>query len=245
VTLSEVPANDRDDIPPAAIPHNIPLPNYGLPASDLQKALQAYYASVMFLDAQIGRVLDELDRLQLTERTIVVFWSDHGYHLGEHGLWQKRTLFDESSRAPVIIAAPGIGQPGVACQRVVEYVDLYPTIADLAGLPLPQNLAGRSLKPLLEEPGREWDHPAFTQILRPGKEQPVMGRAITTDRWRYIEWDEGLAGRELYDHASDPRELTNLAGDAAHANTIDGLRELFKSHARGDVPTAPIVRERL
>ncbi len=104
--LTEVPEGDRDDIPAAAIPHNIPLPDYGLPKSDLLKSLQAYYASVSLVDAQIGRLLDALDRLALSDHTIIVFWSDHGYHLGEHHLWQKRALFDESSRAPVIIALP-------------------------------------------------------------------------------------------------------------------------------------------
>lgn len=245
VTLARDSANDRDDIPIAAIPHNIPLPHYGLPEATLREALRAYYASVAFMDAQLGRVLDALDHRQLWDSTIVVFWSDHGYHLGEHGLWQKRTLFDESARAPLIIAAPGAKGRGQTSRAVVEFVDIYPTVAKLAGLKPPRGLAGRSLKPLLDRPDRKWDHAAYTQILRPGKDQPIMGRAITTDRWRYIEWDEGRAGRELYDHATDPREFTNRADDPRHARLIRDLRRQLDRHARGGAPATPFDRSRL
>jgi uncharacterized sulfatase len=245
VTLVNVPANDRDDIPPVAIPHNLPVANYGLPEATLCEALRAYRACVSFLDAQVGVVLDALDRLRLWDRTIVVFWSDHGYHLGEHGLWQKRTLFDESARAPLIIAAPGVRGRGQTSRAVVEFVDIYPTVADLAGLPAPRGLAGRSLKPLLDRPDRKWDCPAFTQILRPGQERPIMGRAITTDRWRYIEWDEGRAGRELYDHQTDPQELHNRANDPQHARLIAELRRKLDRQASGRAPRTPFNRARL
>jgi uncharacterized sulfatase len=245
VHLPSGPANDRDDLPAAAIPHNIPLPHYGLPEPTLREALQAYRASVSFMDGQLGRVLDALDRLQLWERTIVVFWSDHGYHLGEHGLWQKRTLFDESARAPLIIAAPGTKGRGQATRAVVEFVDIYPTVAELAGLKPPRGLGGRSLRPLLDRPDRNWDHAAFTQILRPGKDEPVMGRAITTDRWRYIEWDEGRAGRELYDHTADPREFSNLANDPQHAPLLRKLRRQLDAAASGVAPPTPFNRSGL
>lgn len=245
VQLANVPANDRDDLPPAAIPHNIPVANYGLPEPTLREALQAYRASVSFVDAQVGVLLEALDRLQLWDRTIVVLWSDHGYHLGEHGLWQKRTLFDESARAPLIIAAPGAKGRGHTSPAVVEFVDVYPTVAELAGLRAPRGLAGRSLKPLLERPDREWDHAAFTQILRPGQAQPIMGRAITTARWRYIEWDEGRAGRELYDHAIDPQELTNVANDPQHAKLIRDLQRQLNRNVKGVPPAAPFNKARL
>jgi uncharacterized sulfatase len=186
-----------------------------------------------------------MDRLQLWESTVVVLWSDHGYHLGEHGLWQKRTLFDESARAPLIIAAPGAKGRGLTSRAVVEFVDIYPTLAELAGLRAPRGLAGRNLKPLLERPDRKWDHAAFTQILRPGQEQPVMGRAITTERWRYIEWDEGRAGRELYDHESDPHELTNVASDLRHAKLIRELQRQLNRSAKGVVPATPFNKARL
>jgi uncharacterized sulfatase len=245
VQLVNVPPDDRDDLPPAAIPHNIPVANYGLPEPTLREALQAYRASVSFVDAQVGVLIEALDRLQLWDRTIVVLWSDHGYHLGEHGLWQKRTLFDESARAPLIIAAPGAKGRGQTSPAVVEFVDIYPTVAELAGLRAPRGLAGRSLKPLLERPDRQWDHAAFTQILRPGQAQPIMGRAITTTRWRYIEWDEGRAGRELYDHANDPQELTNVANDPQHAKLIRDLQRQLNRNVKGVPPTAPFNKARL
>lgn len=244
VRLPEVPDDDRDDIPAAAIPHNIPVANYGLPEATLREALRAYLASVTFVDAQIGRVLDALDDLDLTDSTLIVLWSDHGYHLGEHGLWQKRTLYDESARAPVVIAGPGVSS-GKTCRRVVEFVDIYPTIVDLAGLNAPTALDGVSLRPLLIEPERKWDRPAFTQILRPGDGRAIMGRAVTTERWRYVEWDEGRAGRELFDHATDPREWKNRAGDRSQADTIQRLRKLFDGKASGTVPTTPFHPPRL
>ncbi len=245
ISLPDVPADDRNDIPAAAIPHNIPLPNYGLPAPTLRAALQAYRASVSFVDAQLGRLLDALDRLHLWESTLVVAWSDHGYHLGEHGLWQKRTLFDESARAPLLIAWPGAGLRGHTSQAVVEFIDIFPTVADLTGLALPSPRPGRSLRPLLTHANAPWDGTAFTQILRPGSAQPVMGRAITTARWRYLEWDEGRAGRELYDHEHDPREITNLAGEPRQAGRVAELRRRLEAAASGRSPATPVNRARL
>jgi len=245
IDLPEVPFGDRDDIPAAAIPHNIPLPNYDLPDNALRKSLQAYYANVSFIDAQVGRLLDALDRLKLMDKTLIVFWSDHGYQLGEHHLWQKRTLFDESSRAPVIIAKPNAKVRGRVCRRVVEFIDLYPTIADLAGLEVPKTAVGRSLAPLLEQPNRRWDHPAITQVVRPNNGKPIMGRAVTTARFRYVEWDGGKAGRELYDHANDVDEIHNLAADPKHASRIKNLRGLFGKKAAPLVPDEPINPKRL
>lgn len=249
--LPFAPENDRDDIPTAAFAHNNPIPHYGLEEPVLLEALQAYYASTSFIDAQIGRLLEALDRLGLTERTIVVLWSDHGYHLGEHqGIWQKRTLFEESARAPLIIRAPGAQGNGQATRRIVEFVDIYPTLTDLAQVPAPKNLAGRSLLPLLENPLAKWDGIAVTQVLRPADdrlEQPVMGRSIRTQRWRYTEWAEGNAGRELYDHHTDPGEFHNLAiePDAAATAVIKRLRSLLEAKASGKVPTVPVNPERL
>ncbi|MCA9055358.1 MAG: sulfatase [Planctomycetaceae bacterium] len=245
IPLPDVPADDRDDIPPAAIPHNIPLPDYGIGEEDLKHSLQAYLASVSFVDAQIGRVLDALDRLNLTNTTLVVLWSDHGYHLGEHHLWQKRTLYDPSARAPVIIAVPGAKSRGVACQRVVEFIDLYPTTVDIALGDVPNNVDGRSLRPLLDDPQAEWDGVACTQILRPGNDSPIMGRSITSDRWRYIEWSAGADGRELYDQQSDPGELHNVAENPAHADVIQRLRKQMRPRALGTTPATPFNRARL
>ncbi len=238
VHLPTAPADDRDDIPAAAFAHNNPTPNYGLDEHTCRQALQAYRACVSFVDAQIGRLLDALEREGLSERTIVVVWSDHGYHLGEHGgVWQKRTLFEPSARTPLFIRAPGARGNGRVCRRTVELVDLYPTLADLCGLTPPSNLAGRSLRPLLENPEAEWTGTGVTQILRPGGGRPVMGRSLRTERWRYTEWNEGEDGVELYDHANDPDEHVNLAGTPVAADIVRGLREELRRKARGRPPS--------
>lgn len=246
IRLPVSPAGDRDDIPPAAFAHNNASPNYGLDELTCRQALQAYYASVSFVDAQIGRVLGALDRLGLAERTLVVLWSDHGYHLGEHGgVWQKRTLFEESARAPLLIRAPGVKGNGRACQRVVEFVDIYPTVAGLCGLTPPKTIAGRSLFPLLEDPARAWDGGAVTQILRPGNGAPFMGRSIRTERWRYTEWAEGRLGTELYDHAADPQEFNNLAQSPAAKDVVTALQKQLKIKASGAVPKSAFNPARL
>ena len=145
-SLPYAPKGDRDDIPPAAFAHNCPVPHYGLDELTLRKALQAYYATISFVDAQVGRLMKALDRLKLAEKTIVVLWSDHGYHLGEHnGIWQKRTLFEQSARSPLIIRTPGLKGNGTACARIVEFVDIYPTLTDLAGLKNPKGLQCREV----------------------------------------------------------------------------------------------------
>lgn len=240
------PAGDRDDIPAIAIAHNNPTPHYGLDELNCRLALQAYYASVSAVDAQVGRVLDALGRLGLADRALVVLWSDHGYHLGEHGgVWQKRTLFEESAGAPLIIRAPGAAGNGRACNAVVEFVDLYPTVAEWSGRRAPGGLAGRSLGPLRRAPDTRWEGAAFTQILRPGDGRPVMGRSVRTERWRYTEWAGGDAGVELYDHAADSQEWKNLGADPAHAATRASLRRLFEGKVDAAVPTTPFDPEKL
>lgn len=250
--------SERQNLPLAALPHNCFTPGYDLPETTLRQALQAYHASVAFVDAQLGLLLDALDQNHLWPTTTVVLWSDHGYHLGEHGLWQKRTLFDESARAPLLIAAPQIPetQHGKTCQRIVEFIDLFPTLCHLANLTPPPALEGTSLRPLLENPDAPWTRPAFTQILRLARTPEtattsletlpqIMGRAVTTERHRYIEWNGGDQGRELYDHQTDPQEQTNLATDPAHTQTIQHLRSLFPPSIRAHHPTTPINPKRL
>jgi iduronate 2-sulfatase len=175
------------------------------------------------MDTQLGRVLDALDRLGLADNTIVVFTSDHGYHLGEHGLWQKLSLFEESTRVPLIIAAPGAGAKGVSAEAPVGLIDLYPTLTELCGVEAPKSLQGQSLVPMLKDPsksGRGW---TLTQVTRRVKGSRVFGFTLRTPHWRYTEWDEGRAGRELYDHGNDPHELTNLADDPAQAERVKEL----------------------
>ena len=183
-----------------------------------QKAIGGYYASVAFMDAQVGKVLDALERSGQADHTIVIFTSDHGYHLGERGWWNKNTLFEYSARAPLMVVAPGAKANGKACDRLVEFVDVYPTVAELCGLPPPANLQGESLRPLLDDVTRPGKAAAFTQVAR-------GGRTIRTDRYRYTEWNDGKAGVELYDHMVDPGEYHNLASDAAHAATAADLKK--------------------
>ena len=244
------PPGDREDIPTAAFAHNCPIPNYNLERPVLLKATQAYYACVSFIDAQVGRLLGALDELGLSENTIVVFWSDHGYHLGEHnGVWQKRTLFEQSARSPLIIRAPGKSS-GQASPRIVEFVDIYPTVTSLAGVAGPENLAGKDLTPLLENPIAKWDGFAITQVLRPADNRlssQVMGCSIRTHRWRFTEWANGEQGTELYDHHADPMEFDNLAidPDGEMNGVIARLRVQLRQHASGEVPTVPVNPKRL
>ena len=249
--LPYAPKNDREDVPTAAFAHNCPIPHYGLDEVTCLKAMQAYYACVSFIDAQVGRMLDALDRLELTDNTIVVFWSDHGYHLGEHnGIWQKRTLFEQGAKAPLIIRNPKAGGKGQPCRRIVEFVDIYPTLTELAGLPTPKQVEGRSLKKLLDNPLTEWNGTAITQVLRPADDRlkaPVMGRSIRTERWRYSDWGEGKYGEELYDHFADPMEFNNLALNPTKENRriIKILKKELTEKASGKVPTTPFNPKRL
>jgi iduronate 2-sulfatase len=182
---------------------------------------RAYYAGVSFTDAQVGRLLDTLDRLKLWEHTVVIFTGDNGYHHNERNWWNKNTLFEPSCRVPLIIAAPG-AKPGQVCRGLVELVDYYPTVADYCAVKAPHKLAGQSLRPLLEDPARAGRPAAFTLVSRgPGK----YGQTVRTDRWRYTRWSDGTG--ELYDETSDPHETRDLAQDPRHAATISGLQKLL------------------
>lgn len=180
-------------------------------------ALQAYYASISFMDAQVGKLLDALERLKLAENTTIVFWSDHGYQLGEHGQWMKQTLFEASARVPFLIGGRGVGKRGRGSKRTVELLDIYPTLAGLCNLKdTPGALHGRSLRPLLDDPDARWDKPAVTQVRRQGEQKNfVMGYSLRTERHRYTMWKDGTLGEELYDYNKDPREIRNLGAEAA------------------------------
>jgi uncharacterized sulfatase len=221
IKLPNEPPNVRDGVPAAAFTAN--PPNYGVSPDDLKTFMRAYYASTSFMDAQVGRVLRALDRLGLSKNTIVVLFGDHGWSLGEHGQWQKMSLFEESARAPLIIYAPGAKGNGKSCGRTVEFVDIYPTLANLCEAGNPKGLEGHSLKPLLDNPKSKWDHPAYTQVSRGG----FMGRSVRTERYRYTEWDEGRKGVELYDHEKDPREWKNVANDSKHGNAVAEMKRFL------------------
>ena len=221
IDVPKMPAGYEKTVPAPALHSTRPWPYFGVTHEQAREVKRGYYATISFVDAQIGRVVDALDRLGLREKTVIVFWSDHGYSLGTHGLWMKQSCFEDSARVPLIVAGPGIAA-GKPSPRVVEFVDVYPTLADLAGLSLPAKLPGVSLRPLLTKPDADWNRPAFTQVERGG----FPGRSVRTPRWRYTEWDEGKQGIELYDHQNDPGEMKNLAGDAQHASTIAELKAL-------------------
>ncbi len=239
IRLPEVAADFRAGVPAPALASTMPWPYFGITKDQARECKQAYYAAVSFVDAQIGKLLATMDRLKLWDNTVVVFWSDHGYHLGEHGLWMKQSLFEESAHVPLVIVAPGAKGNGRPCPRTVEFVDLYPTLADLAGLTPPKDLAGVSLRPLLEDPQRAWDRPAFTQVQR-GFNQVQRGGfpgySVRTERWRYTEWDDGQQGAQLYDHEADPHEVHNLAGDPKYAAVVRDMKALVKKNWPVRVP---------
>jgi len=212
-----------------------------------RQAVQAYYASISFMDAQVGRVVAALDRLGLADNTIIVFTSDHGYHMGEHGLWQKRSLFEESARVPLLIVAPS-GMKGAVAKSPVSHLDLYPTLTELCGVKAPGNIQGQSLVPLLKDvslPGRGW---ALTQVSRGAGAKHFFGYSLRTARWRYTEWDESRQGRELYDHNADPKELTNLAASPAQEAIITELSQQLRAAVKTTFPASgqtPEVKEGL
>ena len=216
--------------PPDELRQNVDLfAGRSFTAAEARGALHAYYACVSYMDAQVGRVLDALEKSGLRDNTIVVFWSDHGWHLGDKGMWAKGTLFEASARGPLLIADPRQKTAGQASPRVVEYLSMFPTLVELCGLPTADWLEGTSLVPLLENPQGAWSHPAFTVQPRDW----FVGRSIRTERWRYTEWDEGRRGNALFDHDRDPHEMQNLAHDPAHAETVAQLQQQLRDSRVG------------
>ena len=217
----------RKTIPAMAFSHPKWTWNWGMSESDCRESIRAYHATTSFMDAQLGRVVDELQRLGLADNTVILFQSDHGYSLGQHGAWQKMKLFENVCRVPLIIIDPATKHAGATARGLAELIDIYPTIAELCGVKGPATLEGRSLVPVLEHPDQAFKDAAFTQVTR-GK--TAGGHTIRTDRWRYTEWDEGRGGDELYDETNDPHEWKNLAKDDSQQATIAELRE--KLHAQ-------------
>lgn len=191
-----------------------------------RQCLQGYLAAISYVDACIGRLLTEHDRLGLRENTVVIFWGDHGYYMGEHNWWGgKHNNYEGATRAPLIVAAPGRKAAGAHCRALVEFVDIYPSLIELCGLPKPKDAAGlegKSFVPLLDDPKRAWDKAAFSEYPKGGN----RGIAMRTDRYRYVEWmtkKGDLVARELYDHLSDPQENENVAGLPANHLVIERL----------------------
>lgn len=218
------PQGDLDDVPKVIRDYKANS-RYGVTPELHKGLLEAYYASVSYMDAQVGRVLEALDRLGLAENTIVIFTSDHGYLLGHHGKFQKQHLFEESTRVPFILSVPWLRKThGQATSHLSELVDVYPTVAGLANLAPPDNLQGRDLRPLLENPeAKSWDRDLVFTISRSG------GESVRTHEWRFTHWGYGKKGEELYDLEKDPGEFTNLAADPAHADRLAEMRRRLEA----------------
>jgi iduronate 2-sulfatase len=226
-----------DFAPRPTVPPGFPVASVPPRSSDLfigrdaspeeaREVIRAYHASASFADWNVGRVLDALDRLGLAEKTVVIFFGDHGYHLGEKGKWSKHnSLFEVAARVPLLFRLPGAAGNGKACGRTVQFLDLYPTITELCGLPTPDGLQGHSFASLLRNPQGPWDHPAFT-VAKNGK---YFGQSVRTERWRYSEWDGGKSGAVLFDEAADPHEMKNLAEDPTQAKVVAEMKALLKA----------------
>jgi iduronate 2-sulfatase len=193
---------------------------------DRKEFKRAYHACTTFSDAQVGKVFAAMDRLELWDSTIVVLLGDHGYHLGEHGWWNKVTVFELGARGPLMMWVPGAKSMGTATDSIVEFLDLYPTLVDLCGLTAPHELSGKSLRPVLASPSKAWKNAAFTQVTR-GKN--LMGYSVRTDRWRFTQWGaDGEEGCELYDHNKDEIEYYNLADRPEYKKVRKEMAELLK-----------------
>ena len=233
VELPQYRSDDLDDVPEIAHPGEfdaVTMHQWIIAAGRWQEGVQAYLASVSFADAMVGRLLAALDASGSAENTIIVLWGDHGQHLGEKGRWLKSTLWEESTHVPLIIVAPGVTTPGSRTSRTVSLMDIYPTLAELAGLEVPEHVEGRSLVALLEDPGHEWDFGAVTTY-------GFDNHAVRTERYRYIRYADG--SEELYDHETDPNEWTNLAGDGEYERVKRKLRRALPTENAADLSPRP------
>jgi arylsulfatase A-like enzyme len=244
ITLPE--AIDQDRVPKNEWHHNYEPRAYqgGWPIDEKvgKRMIHGYRACVSYIDAQIGRLLDELDRLDLAERTIVVLWGDHGWHLGEHGIWGKNTALDVALRIPLIVRAPGsVG--GSTTSALVETVDLLPTLCELTGIPRPEQVEGVSFVPLFTDPNRPWKPAVFGWREWRGQ----SGLTVRTPRYRLVRWVSSFSSPEeitieLYDHDSDPREYVNISGRPEHAQTeqrLNALLDAWLRHEPAEIPTGP------
>jgi arylsulfatase A-like enzyme len=230
LVLPRVRQDDRDDVPPFAwyLHWSLPEPRLAWLESSGQwrPLVRSYLAGVSFMDSQVGRVLDALESTGRSGSTVIVLLSDHGWHLGEKGVTGKNTLWERSTRVPLIVAGPGV-TAGARCSKPAELLDLYPTLVELCGLPPRDGLEGHSLGPQLRDASAERSWPALT-THNPGN------HAVRDERWRYVRYADG--SEELYDHEADPEEWVNLAGGGRHEDVI---RRLRGSLPRADAPHVP------
>lgn len=234
IKLPKVLETDLADIPSAGKRMARPQGDHAkmLQTGNWRYAVQAYLASITFADAQVGRLLKALDQSPYAKDTIIILWGDHGWHLGEKHHWRKFALWEEATRAPLMITAPGVTKPGSVSERTVDFMSIYPTLAELCGLPKPKHCKGPSLVPLLKDPKAKWDRPAITTHGR-------GNHAVRSERYRYIRYANG--DEELYDHGADPMEWKNLAGDAKFASV---KKELAKWMPTKEAPNAKFDRRR-
>ena len=225
IQLPPTLTGDLDDVPPAGVRMAKPAGDHAavLASGRWKEAVQAYLASISYLDGQIGRVLDALEKSPYRNSTIICFWGGHGWNLGEKEHWRKFSLWEESTRAPFIWVVPGLTQPGGTCASPVDFMSVYPTLCDLAGLAKPTWLEGHNIKPLLANPAAPWDHAAVTTF-------GWNNHAVRTARWRYIRYADG--GEELYDHSTDRYEWTNLASKTEHADLKKELAKIFPTESQ-------------
>jgi iduronate 2-sulfatase len=214
---------------------------YKVSAAKARELVRGYYAATSYADALIGNIIDELEQLGLKQNTIIVLIGDHGWHLGENSVWAKQTNFEMGTRSPFIIVPAGnYLHAGAKPDGIVELVDVYPTLTDMAGLKVPANLEGSSLKPFIQKPQGVWKQAAFSQYPRKLNGKSVMGCTIRTERYRYTEWvnreTQQLEAAELYDHSTDPEENSNLAAKSSFAALRKQLSNQLKAGWKKAVP---------
>lgn len=232
IKLPVVKQDDLADVPPAGIRMANPAGDHAkvLKADQWKKAVQGYLATISFVDDQVGRLLDAIEKSPRGKELVIVWWTDHGWHLGEKEHWRKFALWEEATRTSLAIVAPGLTKPGTTCTAAVDYMSIYPTICEIAGLPVPEHVRGRSLTSLLKDPKSPWDGVAITTHGR-------GNHAVRDSKWRYIRYANG--SEELYDHDKDPNEWTNLAGDP---NMLAIKKKLAANLPAIDSEVPPVVK---
>jgi len=236
IMLPAVLDTDLEDVPQEGRKMAKPNGDHAaiLASDNWKRAVQAYLACIAFADYEIGRLLDGLDGSAVADNTIVLLWGDHGWHLGEKLHWRKFALWEEAARAPLIFVVPGMTAPGSVCERTVDFMDIYPTLAELCGLPRGERLEGRSFVPLLKDPSTPWNHPAVTTYGR-------NNHAARNERFRYIRYHDG--SEELYDHDNDPLEWTNLAAKPEFEAVKKELSSVLPAVNAPDAPNVQEVRK--
>lgn len=217
------------------------IPNGHIPDDLARQLKHGYYAATSYMDAQMGRVMAELNRLGLADNTIVILWGDHGWKLGEYDAWCKHTNVELDANAPLLLSVPGMKQAGKRTDALVEFVDIYPSLAELCGLPLPGHLEGTSFVPVLNAPDQPWKPAAFSQYPRTNKGQQLMGYSMRTDRYRFTRWVDKrdhskVDAVELYDHQLDPMEMVNIATLSANVELVKRLTTQWEAGWQGAKP---------